>query len=71
MQITLRAARINAGYTQKKAAKLLGVTEYMLSNYERGITYPNVMVIQEMEKLYKISYNDIIFLPRNNDLTVI
>lgn len=71
MQITLRAARINAGYTQKKAAKLLGVTEYMLSNYERGITYPNVMVIQEMEKLYKISYNDIIFLPRNNGLTVI
>lgn len=65
MPITLKAARVNIGLTQKEAAHKLGITEDCLGNYERGKTYPNVPVIKKMEQLYGIAYGDIIFLPRS------
>lgn len=66
MQITLSAARKNKGLKQKEAAKILGITEYTLSNYERGITAPDVHIVKKIEELYGISYNDLNFLPKNN-----
>jgi putative transcriptional regulator len=64
MAITLKAARVNAGLTQKEAAELIGVSKDTLSNYERGESYPDVPVLKRIEDAYKISYNDIIFLPK-------
>lgn len=66
MAITLKSARVNKGLTQAKAAELIGVTVDTLSNYERGKSYPDVPVIQKMEKVYGVSYSDLIFLPKNN-----
>lgn len=66
MAITLKAARVNKNYTQKEAAEKLGVSESTLLNYEKGKTFPSQPVIEKMEKLYELSYNDIIFLPDNN-----
>ncbi len=67
MKITLKAARINAGYkSQKIAAEKLEISEDTLSNYETGKTYPPIPIIKKMEILYDISYNDIIFLTKNN-----
>lgn len=65
MAISLRAARINAGYTQIIAAKELGISECTLSNYERGKSFPDVPIISRMEELYGVSYSDIIFLPND------
>lgn len=62
MSITLKAARVNVGLTQKEAAKKLGIALDTLGNYERGKSYPDVLIISKMEKLYGISYNDINFL---------
>jgi len=63
MDITLKAARVNMGISQKKAAELLGISGYTLSNYERGKCYPDVPVLKKIEKLYKVEYKNIIFLP--------
>lgn len=67
MQMTLKAARVNKGLTQKEAAESLEISLSTLSNYESGKSFPDVPVIQRIEKLYEISYNDIIFLPSDND----
>lgn len=66
MAITLKAARVNKDLSQKKAAELLGISESTLFNYEKGKTFPPQPVIVKMEEVYGLSYNDIIFLPKNN-----
>ncbi len=70
MQLTLRAARVNKGYTQRQAAELLGITKDTLSNYERGKSYPDVPIIKKIEELYQVKYESIIFFVRNNALSV-
>ncbi len=69
MAITLKAARVNAGFNQKEAAIMLKISEYTLSNYERGISYPDVPVIKRIEEVYGVKYSDIIFLPKDCGLT--
>lgn len=66
MAITLKAARVNKNYTQKKAAEMLGISQSTLMNYEQGKTFPPQPTIQKMETLYGVGYNDIIFLPKDN-----
>jgi len=61
--MTLKALRVNAGYTQIEAAKALGITPETLSNWERAKSFPTVPQIKEIEKLYSTSYADIQFLP--------
>ncbi len=64
MKITLKAARVNQDLNLKEAAELLGIGEKTLWNYEKGITFPNSKIINKIEEVYKISYNNIIFLPK-------
>lgn len=63
MKITLKAARINAGYTQKQAADELDVSKDTISNWERGKNFPDVLDLKKIEDLYGVPYKDIIFLP--------
>lgn len=63
MKFTLKALRINKRLSQDEASRLIGVSTDTLSNYERGITYPDVPIIKNIEKVYGIEYKDIIFLP--------
>lgn len=65
MPITLKAARVNMNLTQVEAAKKIGVTVDTLSNYERSKSYPDVPIIKKIEEVYGVSYDDLIFLPRN------
>jgi putative transcriptional regulator len=67
MAMTLKAARINAGLNQQKAAKMLGINVSTLSNYERAKSFPDVPTIKKIEKVYGVTYDDIIFLPKNYD----
>ena len=62
IKITLEAARVNAGYNQKTAAKLLHVDPYTLRNWEKGKTSPTYKKIKEIESLYGINMDNI-FLP--------
>lgn len=38
-RISLEAARVNAGISQKEAAKRLGINVGTLSNWERGVSH--------------------------------
>lgn len=66
MKLTLKAARVNQDLTQKEAAKLIGVVADTVSNWEAGKTYPGLEQLSRIEEVYKISYNDIIFLPKQS-----
>jgi transcriptional regulator with XRE-family HTH domain len=59
--LTLRAIRINKGLKQDEAAKLIGISPDTLGNYERGKFFPDVPVIKAMERVYGVSYDQIIF----------
>lgn len=61
MELTMKAARINAGYTQKVAAKLLNISNNTLSSYENYKTIPDIRTSERMAKLYRLSVDNIIF----------
>ena len=62
MKITLKAARVNAGFSQKAAALKLGVSNKTVSNWEKGKSSPTVLQANELCKLYEVSYDNVIFL---------
>lgn len=66
VKISLRAARINAGYSQKDAADKLGVSNKTLGNWENGVTFPPADKIQALCELYGLSYDNLNFLPSNS-----
>lgn len=61
-KLTLKAARVNAGMKQKQAAKALNVSNKTLCNWENGKSIPKADKVHMICNLYKIDYNDIIFL---------
>lgn len=63
---TLRTARDRLGLSQKEAAKRLGISDDVLSNYERGKTYPNVLMLKKIEEVYDVKYDQLLFLEKNN-----
>ena len=66
LKITLKAARINAGLSQKEAAKKLGISNKTLCNWESGSSFPNVKRTAALCELYGVSYDNIIFLPSDS-----
>lgn len=64
MEMTLKAARINADLDQRTAASRIGITPETLGNWENGITFPNVPQIMKIEEVYGVKYADIRFLPK-------
>lgn len=52
MKITLAAARVNAGYKQGEAAKLIKVAHRTLCNWEQGKYDPPIGKVLEMCELY-------------------
>lgn len=63
-QLTLKAARVNAGYGQAEAAKLLDITPKTLSYWENGKRFPTVDMVAKICELYHVHYDDLIFLPK-------
>ena len=61
MAIHLKAARVNAGYTQATAAKALGIGKSTLCNYEQYATKPDIETAKKIAKLYGLTVDDIIF----------
>lgn len=61
-QITLAAARVNAGFLQEEAAEEIGVTAKTLRNYEQGKTAIPAHVLKKVAKLYRVP-EEIIRLP--------
>lgn len=66
LKISLKAARVNAGLSQKYVANTLGISNKTVSSWENGDTFPSAKYINLLCELYNVSYNDIIFLPINS-----
>lgn len=59
MAISIKAARVNAGYTQQEAAKALGKSKNTIISYEAYTTSPDVQTAQAMAKLYNMPVEEI------------
>lgn len=70
MKLTLKAARVNKGLTQKDVAKLMGVSRNVISNWERQISFPDVLQVKRIEEVYGLQFQEIIFLPSESALSV-
>lgn len=66
LKITLEAARVNQGFTQKEAAKKLGVSNKTLFNWEKGISFPPADKVSLICTLYKVEYDNLNFLPNQS-----
>lgn len=63
LKITLKAARLNAGYSQKAAADELHISNKTLCAYENGKSFPKQPIIEKMCELYGVPYDAINFAP--------
>ena len=61
-KITLKAARVNAGYSQKEAAEILNISNKTLCSWENGKTFPDQPMIERLCALYGVTYDMIVFV---------
>ncbi len=61
-KISLEAVRVNAKCNQKEWAKLLGVSNKTVVNWEKGNTEPTLSQLRKMSELSGIPM-DFIFVP--------
>ena len=61
--VSLKAARVNAGLSQDKAAKAMGVSNATICSWELEKSYPDVMQFEKLCKLYSAP-TDCVFLRR-------
>ena len=66
LKITLEAARVNAGLSQKAAAQKLNISNTTLGKWEKGESFPTADKIPEICGLYGIHYDHINFLPKRS-----
>lgn len=65
LQISLAAARVNAGYTQDDVSKELHVSKRTVVNWEKGKVIPTFIILNALSNLYKIPIDNII-LPQKS-----
>ena len=66
MQISLKAARVNAELTQEEAAKLIGITKQTIVNWELGVTEIKFRDLVTLSKLYNIPL-EMLKIPERRD----
>ncbi len=66
LKISLAAARVNKGMTQREAAREIGVSTKTLVNWEAGRSYPTAPKVEKLCSLYGVSVDNLIFLQTNN-----
>lgn len=62
VKYTLKAIRVNKNETQEQTAKFVGVSVETWANYEKGVTYPDVPILNNILNHFKITYDEIDFL---------
>lgn len=61
MAITLKAARVNAGFTQKQVCERLNISKNTLVSYEKHGVIPKMDRAKKLAELYGLSVDQIIF----------
>lgn len=65
IQITLAAARVNAGMTQDQVAERMHVSKQTIINWEKGRIIPGIPEMEMLTRVYKIPLDNI-FLPQKS-----
>lgn len=60
-KITLKAARVNAGLSQKEVAERMEVAQSTIRNWENGHTDPKLPQFMMLCQLYNVSCDNIFF----------
>ncbi|HEM3225994.1 helix-turn-helix domain-containing protein [Streptococcus suis] len=58
-QWTLKACRVNAGYTLRQVAKKVGKNFQTISKYEKDSTIIPFELLKDLSKLYRVKFDDI------------
>lgn len=59
MKLSLKAARVNAGYTQKQVANIIGINYQTLGKYEKDSSNISLKILNELITLYNVDVNNI------------
>lgn len=59
--ITVRAARVNAGFTQAEAAEKLGISRHALQNYEAKPQLIRQGLLKKMRLVYNMDHDNLFF----------
>ncbi|WP_440285090.1 helix-turn-helix transcriptional regulator [Eshraghiella crossota] len=62
LQISLAAARVNAGMTQEDVSKSMKISKNTLVNWEKGLSEPTITQGRKLSEIYNIPLDNI-FLP--------
>ena len=66
MKMRLKACRVQAGMLIKDVAQALGVSEMTVINWEKGISYPEMVLGLKLSLLYKIPLEYMDFTKEGN-----
>ena len=66
LKITVKAARVNAGFTLDDAAKEIGICKRTLIKYEQGKTTPSIERKMKISEVYKFPIDNINFCNQVN-----
>lgn len=58
MKLTLKGARVNAGFTQKQVADKVDVSEVTVINWELGKNKIPAIKLKELSCIYKLKMDD-------------
>ena len=56
----IKTKRIEKNYSQKELADLLFVTEWAVSKWERGISYPDITLISDICRVLDVSEHELL-----------
>ena len=62
LQITLAAARVNAGMTQDDVEKRLHVSKQTIINWKKGRIIPGIPEVESLARIYGIPQENILYL---------
>lgn len=63
---TLKMLRAKYDLTQEQAGERVGVSANVWHNWENAKSFPNVIQLKRIEESFEVTYDDIIFLNKNN-----
>lgn len=56
----LKELRKREGYTQAKLAEFLNINQRTISDYEVGLSEPNIETLKKMSKLFRVSLDELV-----------
>lgn len=57
----IKLLRSEKGLSQANLAKLLGIVPGTISNYENGVSEPNLEVVEKLTKIFEVSAHDLLY----------